>query len=989
MEGTVTDPSGAVVASAVLTATHMATRLSFSARSDETGQFHFPVLPVGLYDVQAAAPGFARLIHKGVVVGVGAKLNLPLQLRLGQSSETVVVTGDGPLIESTRTQVSSRVDSRSVASLPVNGRNFLDFVLLTPGVTRDAFGGLSFGGQRKSNSLLVDGADNNDNFFGEALSGIGFANRPPYQFSLAAVEEFQVSTNSYSAEFGRAGAGTISVVTKSGANEFHGSLFWDYRDRSMNATDVVDKNNGEPKAPYHYNQFGAAAGGPVRKNKAFFFLNYDGQRSTLQNLVVLNLPVGFQLSPNPGVAPFQQQALAYLTPRAAPWIQTLDQNVYYAKLDWHLPAAHQLMVRWNRQRFTGLGLENRGPQNSSEHTGTLRIGSDTAVAALTSVISSSLVNVARFAYAGGLEQGEADSVNAEATVFEAGQLVLTAGRNANSPRHIRIRQFQWSDTLSWAGRGHTFQAGGDVLLGRISFFTSSNFSGSYRFNSLESFGRSMSGMPAPQTGERYIQAFSGDGTSGILARPNFLALAGFFQDEWRVHPQLTLRLGLRYEVQVLARPRVRNPAASLAAAGLDTSAAPLDGNNLAPRLGLAWSPLGSDRLVMRLGYGVFYSLTYGIMASRAHFQNGLTTQTLTFLPGTPGAAFIPAYPNSLCGPPDPTGLPPSCAAPPVASSPLLMLFARDFVQPYVQQGSVGVEYAVKKDLVVSAGYLAVKGTRLHRIRDINLNPATSVATIGVAQSSAVLAFQRFSPSRPIAGFDRIMLFEGNANSIYHALVVQARKRVAQDFQISAAYTLSKVLDDGPEVTAVNPGIADRRLNANPANTRADRGPGINDQRHRLVASGIWELNFPGKLTGVTKGLLEGWELGGIFTAQSGQPYSGLVSFDLNNDSNNATDRTPGLGRHAFYPPATVSLDMRVTRSVHLAEGARLRFTAEAFNLFNRANIIAARNTQFARSTLASACGIAGTPCLVPQANFGDPMTSSGPRIIQLAIKILF
>jgi hypothetical protein len=987
LEGTVVDPTGAASPGVTLRIRNLGTSATFTATSGPEGLFRFPVLPVGSYELEARQKGFATLILNEVMVSVGARVNLTLSLQIAAREEAIVVGGETPLVETTRSQVSSVVGAQLIGNLPVNGRDFLDFVLLTPGVTRDAFGGLSFAGQRKMNSLLVDGADNNNTFFGEALGSVGFRTTP-YQFSQSSVAEFQVNTNAYSAELGRAGAGVINAVTKSGTNELHGELFWYYRDRALNATDLINKTNELPKSPFHFNQFGAGLGGPLRKNRLFFYFVYDGQRSTASNSVFLNLPGGFALSSDPAVAAFQQQALDYLRPRATSWIRTFDQDTYFVKSDWQIGRAHQLSARWNGQRFTGKNLENSGPQNSLEHTGASLANNDTLAFSLTSALSASLVNVARFSYVRSDGPGRANSPNPEAAVFEGGQLVLTIGRNPISPRENSIRRGQWSDTLSYSRGRHLWKAGAEALVDRITFFTAVNFSGSYRFNSLESFGRNLAGMPAPEPGERYIQAFSGEGTPGTTVHPDFVALGAFLQDEWRLRPSLTLNLGLRYDRQWVATVPVSNPAPALAAAGLDTGFTPGDGNNFAPRFGFAWSPWRDNRLAVRGGYGIFYWYTPSISSSRAHFQNGITVQTRTI-----AGASIPLYPNTLCGPPDPFGEPPSCPAPGGVDPPLLFLFDPDYVQPWAQQGSFGLEFELRKDLSISANYLWVQGTHLIRIRDINLGTPTTPTTIGIAGTTTQLTFQDFTLPRPIAGFDRISLIESNARSSYHGLALQASKRFSRNFALLASYTLSKVIDDVPEATGVNPPASDRRLLSDPSNPRADRGPGINDQRHRFVFSGIWQLNYANGMSGWSRAILGGWELSSIATAQSGQPYSGLVNFDLNQDGNAATDRTPGLGRHTFNLPWQSSLDLCVMRNVAMSERTRLQFIWEAFNLFNRANVIGVRTTQFSRSAFAASCGIAGTPCLVPQNTgltaFGTPTQTAGPRIMQLALKVLF
>src|SRR6266581_1981118 len=385
IEGIVTDPSGAVVPGVSLKARNADTSATFSATSDASGLFRFLVLPVGTYELVADHSGFATLVQKNVVVAIGAKISLTLSLKLATGTETVVVKSETPLLESTRSQVSTTADARSVASLPLNGRNFLGFVFLMPGVAPAIVAGASgvgpsFGGQRGMNSYLLDGADNNQTFLGGPLGGLAGSDR--YQLSQEAVQEFQVNTNAYSAELGRAGAGVVSVITKSGTNEIHGSLSWYFRDRGLNATGLISKNLGQDKEPFHVHQFGGAAGGPIIQNKLFFFTNYDGQRRTEFNVTFLNLPSGFNLSSDPVVAGFQHSALDYLSPRAESWVRGFDQNVYLAKMDWHISPTQRFSGRWNRQRFGGSNLEQAGPQVSIERTGASEENSDTLAASL-------------------------------------------------------------------------------------------------------------------------------------------------------------------------------------------------------------------------------------------------------------------------------------------------------------------------------------------------------------------------------------------------------------------------------------------------------------------------------------------------------------------------------------------------------------------------------------------------------------------------------
>jgi len=986
IEGTVTDSTGAVIPGVRLEARDVETSAVSQATTNELGLFRFLVLPIGRYVIVVRHPGFATIILKDLAVNVGARINLPLALSVPTRTDAVEISGEAPLVETTRTEVSSTMDQHFIASLPLNGRNIYGLVGKIPGAG-DAAGGVQFAGLHL-HSFQVDGADDWDTFFGVALGGP--ANGNSYQFSQEAVREFQVHINSYSAELGRAGTGMVNMVTKSGSNDFHGTAFWYFRDKGLNATDVINKMVGEPKDPLHVHQFGGALGGPIRKNKLFFFGNYDGQRRTEKNLTFLNLPSGFRLSPNAKVADFQQRALDYLTPRAASWLRGFDQNVYLAKLDWHITSSQLLSGRWNRQRYSGSGQLGGGNQTSYETTGALGQNGDILAFSLTSTLSASMVNAVRFSYVRHNQPGTSNSVNPAANVFEGGQQVLNIGRNSTAPREIAIRRSEYADTLSFSRGRHNVKTGVNLVRDGVTFTTAISFSGVYRFNSLESFGSGLAGAPLPIAGDKYVQSFSGEGKPGNRASPNSTEFAAFFEDDWRVRQTLTLNLGMRYDVQVMAGATVKNPSPALAAAGLDTSFVPLDANNFAPRIGFAWSPL-RERLVVRGGYGLFYPRTNAGQVARVHYQNGVSVQTRTFSAGTPSAALIPAYPNTLCGPPDPLGVPPSCP-PPIGGTDVIMPFAPSYRQPMVQQGSFGVEYQLKKNWAISVSYLTAKGTHLERYHDANL-AAPSQATIGIAGTATMLSYRQFPAVRPIAGFDRILVLASDANSTYHGMAVQIRKRLSRNYQLLVGYTFGKAIDDNPDSSPLNPGPGDNKLLSDSFTPRLDRGASDGDQRQRLVLSGIWELHYADHLPSVARTVLQGWEFSGILTAQSGQPYSAKVNFDLNNDLNSATDRTPGVGRNTYYTPSTFSLDPRLTRNLRLTEGVRLQFIWEAFNVFNRANISSVRTTEFSRSTSLAACGIAGTPCLVPQdsgpAAFGVPNATAGPRVMQFALKVLF
>lgn len=991
--GTVTDSSGALVPGAAITATNTATGASFKTASTGDGFFEFALLPVGTYDIDARKQGFSPLSERGIKLDIGAKLNLNLQLKVSAQGQTVVVTGEAPVVETARTELSSTIDDRAVANLPTNGRNFIDFALLTAGVSRDVrLGDLSFAGQRGTlNSLTVDGTDNNNNFFGQTLGRTG-SGRAPYQFSQDAVQEFQVNTNGYSAEFGRAGGAVINVITKSGTNAFHGTAFEFFRDRSLNANDPIYDLQfasavaaGRPvplKPGYHFNQFGGNIGGPIVRNHAFFFFDYDGQRNNTGNPILVTLPTPLNAN--------QAAAVNYLAARTNTYNRTFNQDVYLGKVDYNISSRHQLSGRYNAQRFKGQAQENSGTTSAFEHTGASNVNTDTVSVQETALLTQNLVNIAKFSYQRDNEPGLANSINPEGTVRFSGQTFLI-GRNSFSPRETTIHRQQYGDTVSWLHGHHNLKFGGDILHDGILNFFPGNFSGSYTFASLDDFGKSLLGLPVTASGNSFVEAYPGAGTTGPTTHPNLLQYALFVQDDWKATRNLTLNLGVRYDLELVAQPTVQNPAAL--ADGLNTAKIPNDHNNFAPRVGFAWQPIPTRQFVVRGGYGIFYGITPAIMYGTAHSNNGINVQTLTF--NASAAAPLPAsYPNVTCGPPTANAgcpLPTGVALP----APTIYVFNKNYVQPYVQQFNLNAEHQIGKNLSVSVGYLGVRGVHLQRTRDIN-EPVTEVpVNFTVAGTGQVLTVNQLTGARPFAGFARIFEFESNANSFYNGLFFQVSKRLAHNFQAFGSYTWSHVIDNVPDATAVVPVTDDAKLVYDPNNIALDRATGNDDVRHRFILSGIWDLNYSqGIQNRVLKFLTEGWQIAAIFNAQSGQPYSALVNADLNNDGNSRNERAPGFGRNTFNMPAIVTLDPRVTRTIRITEAAKLQLIAEAFNVLNHENITGVRTTLFSANTVThvltqqtfavagiSAFGLPSAANVNGQGNVG--------RVLQLAAKISF
>jgi outer membrane receptor protein involved in Fe transport len=973
IEGRIVDPNGAAVPGSTVTAINQQTGLEKTATSDSEGNYRIILLPPGTYTVKATGQGFSQAELREVAVTVGSKTPLDVSLSVGGASGVVNVTSEAPVVETTRTSVATTINQRSIENLPINGRNFQDFSTLSPGVIRDPRGGdLSVGGQRGTfNSLQVDGVDNNNTFFGQALGRGGV--RPPYQFSEESVQEFQVNQNGFSAEFGRAGGAVINVVTKSGTNEFHGGAFEYFRDESLNSNDPVTKANesrrGQPnKRPaLRINQFGARIGGPISKNKAFFFITYDGQRSNVPQ--VLDVP-------NLGTAP--AAALAILTPKLNTYPVGRKQDVLLGKVDFVINPKNQLTFRYNHQGFTGVNNENNGTLSVEEHSGDSLVKSDTFSGTLTTTLTQRLVNEFRFQLARDKEPGQANSDQPEA-VINTGGGNLNIGRNNFSPRETTIKRVQLIDNISYLHGRSNWKFGLDFNHDSVFNFFPGIFSGSYTFPSYAAF--------ASNTPSAYTQNFPGAGTTGGTTKPNLTEYAFYGQNDFRATTKLTLNLGLRYDYEKPACPPIQNPDPLLLSNGINTANCPKDKNNFAPRAGFSYSP--DEKTVIRGGFGIYYGRTPAIVTGTAHSQNGINVTGINLTAAQIVTAGL-VYPHILTAPPAGT-----------SANPNLFLFAPDYVQPYTEQGRIGVEREVRKNLSVSATYLYYHGLHLTRTRDINLFAPVPFARVG--PDGVTYTFQRFASTtvRPISravglSYNRINIFESASRSIYNGFAIQATQRLTRGFQFIAAYTYSKANDDRPDQTAVVVGADDAKIVENQILPSTDFGRSDTDLRHRFVFSPVYQWGtIKWTDNAFARAFFSDYTLSSIIQFQSGSPYSALVAGDPNNDGNRSNDRLPGTVRNQFTTPSVYQFDVRLTRTLKFGENVRVKLIGEAFNIFNRSNVVLVNNTFFNYS--GGAAGTLTAPSFITA--FGTPRsfsspasgttTFASPRQIQLAVKFDF
>ncbi len=955
IEGRVMDPNGAAVPGVTVTATNQETSLAKSAQSNDEGLYRISFLQPGRYKVETSGvQGFAPASFGNVVVTVGGHTPLDIQLGVSATTAMVDISAEGQIVETTRTSVSSTINERAIQNLPVNGRNFLDFATLTPSVVRDPTraGDLAVGGQKGTlNSLQVDGADNNNTFFGQSFGRTG--TRPPYQFSEESVQEFQVNQNGFSAEFGRAGGAVINVVTKSGTNEWHGSVFEYFRDEALNSNAPVLTARGAKRPKSQINQFGGTLGGPIKRELAFFFFAYDGQRSNIPNVVD---------PPNFFAQPANIRAL--LGPKITTYNIGRDQDVFMFKTDIRLKDSNQLVLRFNQQNFTGNNNENGGTLSAEEHSGNSIAKTTTFSGSLTSTLSANLVNELRFQFGRDREPGTANSDMVEARIQTGGGF-FQIGRNNFSPRETTIKRVQFIDAMSYTTGSHSLKFGVDFNFDRIFNFFPGLFTGQYTFNSYSLF--------ASNTPASFTQNFPGAGTSGAETHPDMNEYSLFVQDDWRVTPKLTLNLGLRYDLQDVADPTVNNPSAALAAAGLNPTTPVRDRNNFAPRTGFSYAI--DERTVVRGGYGIFFGRTPAIMVGTAHSQNGIQVTGVS-LTCTTNPATNPCltYPAIFTAPPAAGALTPS-----------LYLFAQDYAQPYVQQARLGVERELLGNMSLAVTYLYFRGVHLSRTRDINLRapvPTTLEVRVGGVPTGETFTVLRHPAPRPIPGFTRISLFESTADSRYNGLAVELKRRFTRGFQFIAAYTFSSARDNKPDQTMVVVGTDDVKGVQNNLDVKADWGRSDLDIRHRFVFSPVYDVGRVSVDNAVARGLLSDWTFSAIVTLQSGFAHSATITGDVNNDQNSATDRVPGTLRNTFTTPNIYIFDARVTRSFRIGEKAKFSLIGEAFNLFNRSNIATVNTGRFVFS------GGALTPPAATAA-FGTARTFLGERQIQLAAKFSF
>ena len=1014
LNGTVRDQTGSLIVKATVTLRDVDTNRVYTATSNTSGYYILANLPPGNYELTAEAPGFGKYKQTGFVLNVGQVATIDIGMKVAQASEELTVNTEAPIIEPTRTEVSQVIATQQIQSLPISGRLFTDFALLSPGVTTGRIGlqstftdptvtRISFGGQRDlNNSVTVDGADNIN-------TATGSQRATPSQ---EAVSEFRVVNNSFGAEYGRALGGIVNIVTKSGTNDVHGSIYEYLENNAVNAKSILTQPGFDI---LRQNQFGGTLGGPIRKNKTFYFLNYEGQRRgqspTYPGLLVSNLAAINVLKASYGIAPENLGVL-----------KTADVDNGFVKLDHQLNPKNNLSLRYSIQDGTDLNmlvgetLDGGGiGAPSSGRNGLLRdqatVGTWTWQLSDTKV-NETLVQWARrnYGFPGVTGQPNLDVPN-----------LLLFGHNFGAFDRYNETRIQFTDNLSAIHNKHYMKFGFDTnyirnfviwpgftpariifpslgdmlasgkagwgaapcpppLVGLVSPCIAAFFWGAPI--GPGPFNPNAASPPVPTT---WQNAFLPSLASDFFVHLNHSYYGFFAQDQWHITRKLTFNYGVRYDFETGLGFFINS-----------------DYKEFQPRVGLAYSP--DSRTVIRAGYGIFndkYNLTFFFvpapqrqpMITGLPFANNQITGTWLL-----NSMFLPT-PCVLAGcpaPPPGASLPPGTVPPPLLSAafenlinsgsfPNNSLFvqggtsvSRNLLAPYSEQTSLEIDRELVKGLTVSAGYMFVAGHHLVRPIDLNVGPPIGVET---GTGKLIYNFAINDPNIPAPpggshGTNGIFYFtDSTGNSVYHGMTLQLSEKAGKYFSLNANYTLSHTLDDGTFVTFVSTPQSNRQRNLERANSNQDA-------RHRFVTNFVADAPQQWKL-------LRNFELSSIVTLQSGRPFTLFVGFDANNDGNPVTDRVGTSPRNSYRGDSLQTVDMRLSRAIHFDERRRLNLSIDAFNLFNRANVDEVFSVYGAPDFIGPPPVHFGDGVAGPSGQVGAPRTVFNPRQLQFAAKFTF
>ncbi len=1021
LQGVIEDASGARVGSAVITVSDPGRGFRLQAVADAQGAFIFGMLPPGRYDVSASAPGMATKTSRGVELLVGGVSVVQLRLAPDVPVQTVTVTAKPIAIETHSIGLSDVVAQQSIQGLPLNGRRFTDLALLSSavvqdprGLTSDSNGDLSFGGIRGfSNNFQIDGTDDNNSFYAQANGRY----RAPYQFSNEVIKEFRVSSNSYSAEQGRAGGAVFNVATKSGTNQWHGTDFYYLRDRDFDAQQAYATSKPDDRQQ----QFGATLGGPIRKDRVFFYAGFDQHLLTVPSMMqfangasaVVAQPTDYDYTDQALV----MAAAAHLNSMGGTYPTTMQGNAGFAKLDFTLSPKQFAFLRLSTSRLTGANNEFFDPSSpitgyAESANGSQDVHTESVAASLTSAWTNKLATNLRLQFSRDLQSATANSDQPWTKIYD---VIAGFGGSSTLPQDTREHKFFAGETLSYETSRVHWKFGGDFIQAWIYNYYPYLFGGEYYFDDVKvnpwTFAPMEYGEPltplqayAHDVPRYYMQDFGNP-----VSHPNSRLYSAFTQSTIRVTRNFTLNAGLRYDLQTFEPGKlVTNPLYA------PSGKIPTDLNNFAPRLGFAYSLGGNRSLVIRGGAGVFYMPIPAMYASQVATDNGIQQSQLFLNLMIPAQAdLFPTYPNPLVNCPRGTAIcnPPASLAGLVTTQ--ISAFAPNFQTPYTEQANLTMQREFGRNIVATVSYEYVHGLHLIRSLDVNL-PAPAITAYPVYNDIGSVLLGMYDVAsftttqttqsvtcpyppcinqiqRPDPQLGAINSFESQSSSIYNGMTVSVKRQMSHGMYFQVGYTLAKAIDDGQDALIVG-----RSGNVQDSYaTSLERGPSVNDQRNRFVAAWVAEPKF--NLSGASVNrLINNWKLSSVMTAGSGRPINATIAGDPNGDGNIYNDRLPGYGRNAFIGPDYFSTDMRVTRSVRCGERVVLNFIVESFNLFNRTNArVQISDDGFYNSAgqfVAYSTTVKGTKYpgeFLMNSQFLTATNAYAPRQVQLSLRLSF
>jgi hypothetical protein len=948
ISGTVRDASGAVVPDAQVIVSNESKGIKRTINTTEAGVFAAPSLvPAPGYSLMVTKQGFSNYEIKDLQVQVGQNIDLAVLLTVAGSATQVQVDATAPIVDSAKTDVSQVIGTKQIQDLPINGRRVDSFVLLSPAVAPDGnFGLLSFRGVAGHNSFLTDGNDTTNTFFNENAG----RTRIQSPISQEAVQEFQVVSNNFSAEYGSAMGGVVNTVTKSGSNDVHGTAYWFFRNRSLNARDRYATFN--PTDTRH--QVGASIGGAIVQNKLFYFFNYEATRRdfpaiatvTTANLFTAAGTLDTARNPCPGGTGVQATAaqcataIQMLTTRNFGTVsRTITQDLGFGKLDYRVNDRNSLsfslsMLRW----VSPHGIQSTGivfpTGNAIGNNADSTVRNAYGRAQWTSIVTSSIVNEARFGwFKDRLHDPASDDFlfpglgRASLTVNGTGNLGVAANYPRLNPSENR---FSFADNLSWVKGAHAVKFGMDFASTRDYASQLANQYGTYSYASLNAFALDFSGnTTGAKNWNTYSQRF-GNPTVDTTMK----TLGMYAQDQYRVTPNLIFNIGVRYDYTWIPQPKIVNP--DYPETGRINSAK----DNFAPRAGLSYAIGASRKTVLRAGYGIFFARIQSGLINSLFLNNNVYQQSITYNSATAAQlAAGPVYPNFL----------PSTSFTPPAGTVDILFADKNLRNPYTHQGNVGVQRELTGGLSLDVAYLWSRGVRLYGVRDLNVGPLGAPITYTYLDPAGAVAGSFTTPTyrtpRPDTRYRRINQVDNPSLSYYNALAVTLNKRYARGFQGGLSYTWAHAIDFNQSGGDNNIFFSSGPTSLVNGDFVAEKGSSANDVRHRLTVNFVWEPTFTKSTSALANWFVNNWQLSSVTTLQSARPVNSTTVISGNAFTGalvagSINGLGGGFARVPWQPISNLNLDQiyrvdaRLSKKLPFTERVIGYLTFEAFNLFN-------------------------------------------------------